>query len=200
MTDYFALLDEPRRPWLDSGRLKEKFLALSARSHPDRLHQASAEDRQAAERQFTELNAAYNCLRETKNRIRHLLELERGEKPKDIESIPPDLIDYFTEVGGLCRQVDAFLAEQARVNSPILKVQLFERGQDWTVKINALQQRINVRNEELNAELQAMNPAWGSVPDRNQLPLERLETIYRLLGYFGRWTAQLQERNTQLAI
>ena len=34
MTDAFALLDEPRRPWLDAGALKQKFLPISSAAHP----------------------------------------------------------------------------------------------------------------------------------------------------------------------
>jgi hypothetical protein len=40
MTDYFALLQTPRRPWVDAEKLKENFQLLSARVHPDRLHGA----------------------------------------------------------------------------------------------------------------------------------------------------------------
>src|SRR5215472_9636832 len=77
MVDYFALLDEPRRPWLDAEPLKEKFLALSATVHPDRVHNLSETERAAAQERYTELNAAYQCLREPKERLHHLLELER---------------------------------------------------------------------------------------------------------------------------
>ena len=35
MTDYFALLDEARRPWLDPEKLKEKYFALSRVAAPD---------------------------------------------------------------------------------------------------------------------------------------------------------------------
>ena len=35
MTDYFNLLSEPRRPWLNPEALKQKFLNLSAEVHPD---------------------------------------------------------------------------------------------------------------------------------------------------------------------
>ena len=35
MTDSFTLLDEPRRPWLDAGALKQKFLPLSSAAHPN---------------------------------------------------------------------------------------------------------------------------------------------------------------------
>ena len=49
MTDHFALLDEPRRPWIDADLLKEKFLALSSRVHPDRVHNAPAPERKDAD-------------------------------------------------------------------------------------------------------------------------------------------------------
>ena len=69
MTDYFALFDEPRRPWLDTDSLKAKFLALSAQAHPDRVHGAAETDKLAANHRYTELNAAYNCLREPRDRL-----------------------------------------------------------------------------------------------------------------------------------
>src|SRR5947209_7004515 len=141
--DCFALLNEPRRPWLDSDQLKQRFLALSSEVHPDRVHNAPAAERQAADRRYSELNAAYNCLREPKDRLRHLLELERGAKPEDIERIPPGLMDEFFAVGKLCRDTDAFLAEKAAVTSPMLKVQIFERAQEWTEKLMALQRNVN---------------------------------------------------------
>ena len=78
--DCFALLGEPRRPWLDAEALKAKFLTRSAEVHPDRVHQSSEADKLAANQRYTELNAAYNCLREPRHRIRHLLELELGQQ------------------------------------------------------------------------------------------------------------------------
>ena len=45
MTDNFALLNEPRRPWLEANLLKQKFLALSADFHPDRIHNASESEK-----------------------------------------------------------------------------------------------------------------------------------------------------------
>jgi DnaJ-domain-containing protein 1 len=97
MTDNFALLNEPRRPWLEPDLLKQKFLALSANAHPDKIHSASESDKSAAAKQFSELNAAYNCLLEPKLRLLHLLELELGAKPKDIQTDPAALADLFAE-------------------------------------------------------------------------------------------------------
>lgn len=196
MTDYFSLLNEPRRPWLEPEQLKQKFLALSATVHPDRSHNLSEAEREQAQQRYTELNAAYNCLRDPRNRLRHLLELERGSAPKDIQQIPPDLMNVFMEVGQVCRQADAFLAEKDKVSSPLLKVQMFERGHDWTEKLRHLQHSVSARRESLVEELKAIDAAWSQSANSN--PLERLENLYRLFSYFDRWLAQIQERLTRL--
>ena len=204
MTDCFALLDEPRRPWLDADTLKAKFLARSAEVHPDRVHGAAEAERAAAQERYTALNAAFNMLREPKDRLQHLLELESGAKPGNIQSTPPELMDLFFEVGRLCRDVDFFLLEKNRANSPLLKVKMFQRGMDWTSQINALQARLNAKRGELEAALAAMNEAWAAAPlepetRRAVLPLARLEQIYRTFSFLSRWTAQLQDRLVQLA-
>ena len=205
MTDSFFLLSEPRRPWLDADALKAKFLPLSGATHPDRFHDASEAEKQTATARYAELNAAYSTLREPRDRLLHLLELELGAKPKDVQRIPPGTMDLFVEVGQLCRDVDAFLAQRGNVTSPLLKVQMFERGMEWTDKLQALQQRINAKREELTGEIQQLNAVWESAPAVGSperlaaLPLERLEQIYRVFSYIARWSEQIQERNVQLA-
>ena len=199
MTDYFALLNEPRRPWLDAELLKQKFLALSATIHPDRVHNLGETERAAAQERYTELNAAYNCLREPKDRLHHLLELELGALPKDIQRIPSDLMDLSLEVGKACREADAFLAEKAKVTSPLLQVTFFERGQEYVDKLQALRGRVNSLNEGLLDELRQIDAAWQSGATSRNAQLQRLEELYRLLSYFARWTAQTQERAVRLS-
>ncbi|MBM3830923.1 MAG: hypothetical protein FJ406_10360 [Verrucomicrobia bacterium] len=204
MTDCFALLDEPLRPWLDADALKAKFLARSAEVHPDRVHSASEVERIAAQERYTALNAAFTTLREPKDRLHHLLELELGAKPGGLQSTPPELTDLFFEVGRLCRDVDFFLLEKDRADSPLLKVKMFQRAMDWTNQLNALQARLSAKRSELDAELTAMNALWAAAPAepearRATLPLPRLEQLYRTISFLSRWSAQLQERVMQLA-
>ena len=204
MTDCFVLLEEPRRPWLDADTLKAKFLARSAQVHPDRVHNAPEAERAAAQERYTAINAAFNTLREPKDRLQHLLELESGAKPGNIQSTPAELTDLFFEVGRLCRDVDFFLLEKGRANSPLLKVKMFRRAMDWTNQINVLQQRLGAQRGELEAQLQAMNAWWSAAPAepaarRAGLPLARLEQLYRTFSFLSRWAAQLQERVVQLA-
>ena len=199
MTDYFALLNEPRRPWLDAEIFKQKFLALSAIFHPDRVHNLGEAERAAAQERYTELNAAYNCLREPKYRLHHLLELELGALPKDIQRIPSELMDLSLEVGKACREADAFLAEKAAVTSPLLQVTFFERGQDFADKLQAIRQRVNLLNDKLNEELQKIDAEWRSGTAARSVLLQRLEELYKLFSYFARWNGQLQERVVRLS-
>lgn len=219
MPDYFSLLNEPRRPWLDADVLKQTFLTLSASAHPDKIHSASDAAKADATKKFTELNAAFNCLAEPKSRLLHLLELESGAKPADIQQIPAALADLFAGIATTCRHADAFLAEKSSVTSPLLQVQLFERGQDWVEKLNALQQTLNALREQAMTDLKSLDTAWmeanqnqaadsfapvgGEGRDegarQHEALLSKLEELYRLFGYFNRWQNQIRERVVQLS-
>ena len=199
MVDYFALLDEPRRPWLEPESLKQKFLSLSTTVHPDRVHNLSEAERSVAHERYTSLNAAYNCLREPKDRLRHLLELERGALPKDVQRIPSELMDLSLNIGQVCREADGFLPEKTKASSPLLQVKLFERSQDLIDKLQMLQQRVNAMNERLTEELRQIDAAWQDDRQANVSLLPRLEELHRLFSYFARWGAQIQERIVRLS-
>lgn len=196
MIDNFALLNEPRRPWIDPEPLKEKFISLSSEVHPDRLHNASATEKELATKRYSELNAAYNCLREPKDRLRHLLELTLNKKLEEIQQIPAGMMEEAFEVGSLCRKVDAFLSEKEKATSPMLKVQLFEQGQEWVDKLTELQGRISKRRDSVLEEIRQIDAIWD---DGSNSALSRLDEIYRLLSYFNRWTGQIQERILSLS-
>ena len=200
--NFFLLLSEPCRPWIEPGPLRQKFLSLSAEAHPDRAHQASESARRSAHERYTNLNAAYSCLRDPKDRLRHLLELELGAKPKQIEQIPPELMDRFLEVSDACRAADGFLAEKSATTSPLLKAQLFERNQAHLDQLTGLLKRVQSWNEAAVEELKAIDGEWiqRGEPAARQPLLDRLEALYRLFSYFGRWSAQLQERIVRLSI
>jgi DnaJ-domain-containing protein 1 len=200
MTDNFALFNEPRRPWIDPDLLKKKFLALSANAHPDKIHSSSESEKSAAAKQFAELNAAYNCLLEPKLRLLHLIELELGAKPKDIQHIPATLADLFAEVATICKSVDNFISEKNKVTSPLLQVGLFERAQDWIEQLNSLQKKLNELRAQVLDELKSLDEKWIADENARRELLPNLEELYRLFGYFNRWQNQIQERVVQLML
>jgi len=205
MTDCFELLQEPRRPWLDADALKARFLELSAAAHPDRVHGGTESERAHANARSAELNAAYNTLRESRDRLFHLLELERGAPSRDIQRIPAGTMDLFVEIGQFCRDADTFLATNPNSESPMLKLQRMRQALEWSDRLMALQRQVNLRREVLETTLRGLNAAWESAPPpsdpdrKNHLPLESLEDAARAMSYVSRWTSQLQERLGQLA-
>lgn len=203
MTDYFALLGEKRQPWIDPEALKSKFFLLSTHCHPDLVHDQGEQAKQAANKNYAELNAAYQCLSNTRNRLLHLIVLETGTPPRDIQRIPAGTMEYFVEVSQLCKQIDLFLTERGKVTSPLLKVRLFEKGADWADKISALRKKLSGISRGLEDELRSLNRVWNETPSSalsKALPLDRLEQIHRTMSFLGRWEAHLQEKSVLLAI
>lgn len=202
MTDYFALLEEPRRAWLDPEELKERFHRLSADAHPDRVHQLNEADRSVAQARFVELNAAYNCLRNPKDRLRHLLQLETERIPGDINQIPSELLELFTKVGQVCRDADTLLAGKEATSSPLLKVQWFQKSQASTDELLQLQQILNLKRAALDEQLRSIDKSsWGSdsSAESRSRTVQRLESILHLYGFYDRWIAQLHERVARLS-
>lgn len=113
MTDAFALLDEPRQPWLEVEALKTKFLTRSAATHPDKFTDPA--EKETAQTRFADLNSAHEILRAPKRRLQHLLTLVRGHKPDEVHDILSATADLFQQVGQLLRDVDPFQIGRAHV-------------------------------------------------------------------------------------
>jgi hypothetical protein len=204
MTDSFALLGQARRPWLDSDELKARYLALVNEAPPDRRHDAPLDQQQAAAARHADLNSAYQCLREPKNRLLHLIELELGRKPQEIQNAPAETIDLFVDVGQLCSGVDAFLAGRGKGSSPILKAKVFEEGLEWTDRLQQMQEALSVRRGVLEDRLKRIDAAWDAAgdlePEASSLPWAELGQLYREFSFLGRWFGQLQQRIVQLSL
>ncbi len=195
--DYFALLDEPHKPWIDIGLLKDKFMEMSARYHPDKFPQATPEERERISARYAELNAAYQCLSHTRDRLLHLIELETGKPPSDVQRIPPGTSNLFMQIGQTCAQAAAFLEKQPQTDSPILKAKRFVEQMEWTDKLTDFQNQLQEISDKLEEELKRMNT---DMENGAPLPLERLEEIYRSTSYINRWTDQIREKIVQLAV
>ncbi len=203
MSDYFALLGEPRRPWLDPEKLKKKFLTQSSAAHPDRVHGGTEAEKRSAQERYAELNRAYQALRNPKERLQHIFELETGAKPQQVQQVPAELMEFFFIVAQLFKQTDLFLAEKAKTSSPMLQVRLFETAQDWIEKLKAIQQMLGSRQQGLAAELRRIDEHWAAQErgdSRRDDLLRQLEELYRLFSYYAKWEAQVQERIVQLSL
>ncbi|MFL6542144.1 MAG: hypothetical protein ACJ8I9_03160 [Chthoniobacterales bacterium] len=113
MTDYFAVLDQPRSAWLDVAALKEKFHERARTEHPD-----------AGGANFEELNIAYRTLADPKSRLAYLLELT-GAKPAAVTEPPADLVDLFFETGNALKgskaMVELHLTRLTKVRDQVIE-------------------------------------------------------------------------------
>ena len=101
MTDYFALLDQPRSPWLDPDELRNTYHQKTLQAHPDT--QASRGAAPVPDASFTDLNEAYQVLQDPKRRLHHLLSLEGAAPSSTDQTVPKQLDDLFPRVSALTR-------------------------------------------------------------------------------------------------
>ena len=203
MTDYFAVLGQPRRPWLDADALKEKFHELSAGAHPDRVHNLDAPAREQAGKRYVEINAAYQCLHNPKSRLAHLLLLEGGSKPGDLRTLPEDVVQLFGTVGAALRDTNPLVAEKALATSAILRVGLMEKALPHIENISRLQAVIQTQLQGVTDELRRLDGEWDAGllnPAQRSAALATAEKLYHLFGFYERWAGQLQERSFQLTV
>ena len=203
MADHFARLNFPRRPWLDSEQLQQRFHDLSADAHPDQSHTDDPKAKAEKQKAFTEINAAYQCLSNAKCRVRHLIELERGKAPDNVQSIPSEMTDWFMEIGAVCRKVDAFLTKKEKQDSPMLQAALMMEGVALNDEVSALHSRLQEELAKVDAKLRELCPDWealeGQREDRvSRLPLGKLEALGQRLSFWAKWSAQLGERSSRL--
>lgn len=201
MTDHFAALDLPRRPWLDADAIKDAFHLRSTGVHPDRVHNADDATRRAADEHYAALNAAHQCLREPKERLQHLVQLERGRKPGDLRALPDDLMRLFAEVGAALRATDSVLKRREQAGSALMKAQTLQEALPLLEQMESLQARLQDRRAGLMADLQRLDAAWtGTNGAAQEAALDGAENLYHQFGFLDRWMAQLRERTIQLTL
>ena len=197
MTDYFALLEQPRRPCCDLDALKSRFLALAGEVHPDRN---ASQGTSATQTRSAELNAAYTCLKEPRDRIRHLLELENGRRPTDLQSIPEELASFFLRVGVLGCEADSRNRRRQAADSLILRTEMFTADQSVTDEMLTVEQELLARRDELLLQVKALDSRWLAEGENRADQLRALEQMYRSLSFLTRWLGQVQERVLQLSL
>jgi molecular chaperone HscB len=192
--DPFALFDLPPAPALDVEALKERFSRATAESHPDKFAQAPEAERQTAEARYAELNRAYQTLTDPRARLLALYELTKGEKPRDVQRIPPGTMDLFVEVGQTCRNFDEFLERKKNASGALERAGLMSEELALQDQLAELREKLDHLAVTLEADLTALDLRWRD-GDRE---INALEAVYRKYSYLARWKQQLEEREIAL--
>jgi curved DNA-binding protein CbpA len=195
MIDYFALLDQPRAPWLDPDKLKETYHRKTLQAHPDA--QTSRPGADTPETTFTSVNEAYQVLQDPKRRLHHLLSLEGAAPSSADQTVPQQLHDLFPAVGALTQRANLLL-EKIRATSnalsrSLLKPQILEVQNE----MKEVRAKIQMLSDASLAELRQINSAWAKNPPEQ---IAVLSNLYVAFAYLTRWSAQLDEMTFQLSL
>jgi len=190
----FAFFELEPGPSLDLEALKERFARATGETHPDKFQQTPEPERLAAETRYAEMNRAYQTLIDPRQRLLALYELTKGEKPRDVQRIPPGTMDLFKEVGEICRELDEFLERKRTTEGALARAALM--GEELTLQdtLMTLRGKLEIFGTALEAELTALDARWRG----GEHDLAALEAVYRKYSYLARWRQQLEEREMAL--
>lgn len=181
MTDYFAILDQPRRPWLEPDAVKAAFHRASAILHPDVPESGDAA-------RFAELNAAHSTLREPASRLRHLLELTAPETLATAAAPPGEFGDLFMQIAGARQRLDGFLKRRQKATSALARALLTGEEAGLRQELEAVLGSLEGAESAVLEEVQEMDREWSG-----NSSVEALASFYRRLSYLARWLAQTRE-------
>jgi curved DNA-binding protein CbpA len=182
MTDYFALLDQPRGPWLDLDALKEAYHRKTLQTHPDTAP--------AVESDFAQLNEAYQVLQDPKRRLHHLLSLENCAPPSGNQAVPQELQDLFLQIGALNQRAHLLLEKTRTISNALSRSLLKPQMIEMQREVGDAREKIRDLFEAATQQLRELNSLWQ---------VEALSDLYFKFAYLGRWSAQLDELAFQLS-
>ncbi|MDQ6764609.1 MAG: DnaJ domain-containing protein [Verrucomicrobiota bacterium] len=193
MTDYFALLEQPRAPWLDPEALTKVFHAQTLRSHPDA--QTQGENLVEREAAFAQLNEAYQTLRDPKRRLQHLLALE-GTVPARDDAVPAEIEALFPAMARLLQDCDGVLWKASAATTALGRSLLRAGILDVSGRLEKIRATISQLHESTSQRLQTLNIAWAAGDPAVRAGLQEL---YVSFSYLSRWISELDEKRMQLS-
>ena len=190
MTDYFALLGQPRAPWLDAAELKEAFHRKTLQTHPDVAASNTTGD-------FALLNEAYQTLQDPKRRLHHLLTLENSPPSSAPQPIPAELADLFPVMGTMTQRANVLFQKMEATSNTLARSLLRREVIQLQAELKTLREKIEILSDESLAHLRQMNSEWARNPARE---ISVLSELYFRFAYLGRWSAQLDELALKLQL
>jgi curved DNA-binding protein CbpA len=183
MEDAFSLFDLERRPLIDEAALKEKYLRLAAKRHPD-LSDGDSE-------KFSLLQDAYKTLREPAARLRHLMELEfpDSDAPSDFT---PDA-QLFMSAGTAVQSAKAVFSRLENATTALARALLSPEIAAALRQVREAMKSVQHTMDQGKARLENFDARW---PEVSATELAGLALSFTFLS---RWLSQLSEWEFRLA-
>jgi hypothetical protein len=173
MTDYFALLGEARRAWLDPEKLKEKYFARARRAPAD-----------------AELNEAFRVLSDPKLRLHHLLTLEGAELTAG-RPVPPAVVELFWNTGTLLREIERWSLRNSAAEGALGRALLQSERGKLEQRLSQVQEKLRVAYEAELGQLPRGEVDWPN-------EMARMVEHYDAIAYLTRLLERSAEKKFQL--
>ncbi len=194
MTDYFALLAQPRQPWLDPEKLKQAFHQATLRAHPDT--RGPEVNRSDAEDSFAQVNEGYQVLRDPRRRLHHLLSLEGQAPSAGSSEIPPEISGVFENVASAIQVANGAItkanAATSSLSRALVRADVLRAGEQVEKTLEMLLSLGNASDAELG---KLSKPDGGVSP----ADLAALHALYLRFSFLLRWIDQLEEWKTRIS-
>lgn len=167
-SDYFAMLELPRKLWIEMDTLEQKFLQLSWKLHPDNFVNATPEEREISLKRSSELNDAYRTLRDPIARVEYLLAIEGTRKNgQNKQQAPPELLEEVFELNESLEELRQ--AKTSGGDTAVLKHRLEVAEKNFEAKLG-----------EVDGELRAAARDWDKAVDDSQDEAQRQAIMSKL--------------------
>lgn len=167
-SDYFAMLELPRKLWIEMDTLEQKFLQLSWKLHPDNFVNATPEEREISLKRSSELNDAYRTLRDPIARVEYLLAIEGTRKNgQNKQQAPPELLEEVFELNESLEELRQ--AKTSGGDTAVLKHRLEVAEKNFEAKLG-----------EVDCELRAAARDWDKAVDDSQDEAQRQAIMSKL--------------------
>ena len=192
MIDYFALLDQPQAPWLDSAELKDAYHKKTLQAHPD----AQANPSDESDANFANLNEAYQVLQDPKRRLHHLLSLHGRAPASADQTVPKQLHDLFPVIGAVNQRANLLLEKISATSNALSRSLLKPDILAVQSQTKEVRKKIQKLSDAALVQLRLINAAWAKNPADQ---IEDLSNLYFAFAYLTRWSNQLDEIAFQLS-
>lgn len=183
MSNAFQVFNLEPAAYVDTDALKNRYLTLSAQSHPD---SSSAPD----PAQFILIQKAYECLSSDRLRLMCLLGVLGEDETKSLINVSQELGDLFMEVATQLAHADSLIKERTQAESNLEKALLEPRILTGIDELQSLQKNLNNRRTSHHSALKELS----------QENREKIKYYVIEFSYLDRWISQLQEKMFLLAM
>ena len=181
MVDHFERMNEPRRPWLDAERLREKFRVEAAEKHPD-VGGTTGD--------FAELNLAYGILREPALRLGHLLEIGEREASQSGAGIAVDLADLFMSLASVNGAVEDLRKRWVVATTPLARALLAGERAKLRRSLSESLEGLGRAEEQAMGVLRELDLGWEGATSEDW---EKLASLQARFAYLSKWTTEVRE-------